>query len=63
MLLLRFEIANNRGFGTEISLPILAKMMLAEYYAPEFYKKLPAHLSYDGIWKEVDKIVIRRRNN
>lgn len=56
MLLLRFEIANNRGFGAEISLPILAKMMLAEYYAPEFYKKLPAHLSNDGIWKEVNEI-------
>ncbi len=36
MLLLRFEIAKNRGFGAEIDLAILAKMMLAEYYIPNF---------------------------
>lgn len=52
MLLLRFEIAKNRGFGEKINLGILAKMMLAEYYIPNFYKQLPAHLAKDGTWKE-----------
>lgn len=52
MLLLRFEIATNRGFGSEIEMAVLAKMMLAEYYAPNFYKALPVHLTSDGIWKE-----------
>lgn len=27
-------------------------MMLAEYYIPNFYKQLPAHLAKDGTWKE-----------
>ena len=52
MLLLRFEIASNRGFGSEIDMAVLAKMMLAEYYVPSFYKELPAHLTSDGIWKD-----------
>lgn len=56
MLLLRFEIAKNRGFGGEIDLPILAKMMLAEYYIPDFYKRLPSHLTSDGIWKEATEV-------
>ena len=31
MLLLRYEISKNRGFGDELELAVLAKMMLAEY--------------------------------
>lgn len=56
MLLLRFEIAKNRGFGAEIDLAILAKMMLAEYYIPSFYQQLPSHLTNDGIWKEAKDV-------
>lgn len=56
MLLLRFEIAKNRGFGTEIDLAILAKMMLAEYYFPNFYEQLPAHLTSDGVWKDAKTV-------
>lgn len=56
MLLLRFEIAKNRGFGSEIDLAVLAKMMLAEYYAPSFYKGLTAHLTSDGIWKDAKSV-------
>ena len=41
MLLLRYEIAKNRGFGDKLELAILAKMMLVEYYEPDFYKALP----------------------
>ena len=56
MLLLRFEIAKNRGFGDEINMQILAKMMLAEYYVPDFYKRLPAHLTSDGVWTEATAV-------
>ncbi len=52
MLLLRYEIAKNRGFGEEIDMAVLAKMMLAEYYVPDFYKKLPSHLNSSGVWNE-----------
>lgn len=56
MLLLRFEIAKNRGFGAEITLGILAKMMLAEYYFPNFYKQLPAHLTSNGVWEDAKAV-------
>ena len=56
MLLLRYEIAKNRGFGDELELAILAKMMLVEYYEPDFYKALPDHLS-EGIWNEIPEIL------
>lgn len=57
MLLLRYEIAKNRGFGDELELAILAKMMLAEYYQPDFYKKLPNHLDREGKWNEIPEIL------
>lgn len=57
MLLLRYEIAQNRGFGDELELAILAKMMLAEYYETEFYKDLPKHLDSEGKWSEVSEII------
>ena len=57
MLLLRYEIAKNRGFGDVLELAILAKMMLAEYYAPDFYKALPNHLDSEGKWDEVPEIL------
>lgn len=57
MLLLRYEIAKNRGFGDELELAILAKMMLAEYYTPDFYKELPNHLDSEGKWNELSEIM------
>lgn len=57
MLLLRYEIAKNRGFGDEVELAILAKMMLAEYYEPDFYKALPNHLDSEGKWNEIPEIL------
>jgi len=57
MLLLRYEIAKNRGFGDELELAILAKMMLAEYYEREFYKELPNHLDSEGKWNEIPEIL------
>jgi len=40
MLLLRHKIAGARGFGDSIKIPILAKMMLAENYFEDEYKKI-----------------------
>lgn len=42
MLLLRDKIAGARGFGDSIQIPILAKMMLAEYFFVDEYKKIAA---------------------
>lgn len=57
MLLLRYEIAKNRGFDDELELAVLAKMMLAEYYAADFYKALPSHLDSEGKWGEILEIL------
>ena len=57
MLLLRYEIAKNRGFGDELKLAVLAKMMLAEYYETDFYKALPNHLDSEGKWSEIPEIL------
>lgn len=37
---LRRAIAEERGFGDEIELPVLAKIMLAERFAPDLYEQL-----------------------
>jgi predicted KAP-like P-loop ATPase len=37
---LRRAIADERGFGEEIELPVLAKVMLAERFAPDLYEQL-----------------------
>lgn len=58
MLLLRYEIAQNRGFGDELELAILAKMMLAEHYETDFYKSLPKHLDSEGKWSEIPEILV-----
>lgn len=57
MLLLRYEIAKNRGFGDELELAILAKIMLAEYYETDFYKELSNHLDSEGKWGEIPEIL------
>lgn len=57
MLLLRAEIAKNRGYGDAINLGILAKMMLAENYAQEFYKALSSKLNSDGVWAEYPEVI------
>lgn len=57
MLLLRYEISKNRGFGDELELAVLAKMMLAEHYETDFYKELPNHLDSEGKWNEVPEIL------
>jgi hypothetical protein len=39
-MLLRSEIASQRGLGSQITIPKLGKMMLAEQFAPAFYEQL-----------------------
>lgn len=39
-MMLRHAIADARGFGAEIKRPVLAKIMLAERFKPEFYEQV-----------------------
>lgn len=39
-MMLRQAIAGERGFGTDVKLPVLGKIMLAERFYPDFYKQL-----------------------
>jgi hypothetical protein len=48
MLLLRNKIAGARGFGDSIQVPILAKMMLAEYFFVDEYKRIAALTDDNG---------------
>lgn len=49
MLLLRTEVAHNRGIDSDdLEMSVLAKMMLAEQYNSEFYKALAGELNEDG---------------
>lgn len=49
-MMLRQAIAEERGFGNEISRPILAKIMLAERFYGDFYEQIArlASLAQDG---------------
>jgi hypothetical protein len=44
-MLLRKEIGEARGFGDEISMKILAKLMLAERFKPDFFEELAREAS------------------
>lgn len=39
-MMLRHAIAEERGFAADIDRPVLAKMMLAERFAPDFYEQV-----------------------
>jgi hypothetical protein len=39
-MMLRHAIAEERGFGAEVQRPILAKIMLAERFYPDFYEQI-----------------------
>jgi predicted KAP-like P-loop ATPase len=39
-MMLRHRIADERGFGAEIQRPVLAKIMLAERFYPDFYEQI-----------------------
>ena len=48
MLLLRKQMAEARGFGESVLIPILAKLMLAEYYFPNQCKEIATLTDDDG---------------
>lgn len=56
MFLLRYKIAEARGFGDEIELPILAKFMLAENYLEEFYKEIAIETEESGKCKALEEL-------
>lgn len=63
MLLLRTEIAQNRGFEpNELEMSVLAKMMLAEQYNSEFYKALANELDENGHCKAFEISVEQEGN-
>lgn len=56
MLLLRNAVAETRGYGKEIKLQILAKLMLAERSWPKLYENIARHLTADGLSKELAEL-------
>lgn len=56
MLLLRYKISEARGFGDEIELPILAKIMLVEYFMLDIYKEIAAETSENGKCKALGEL-------
>lgn len=58
MLLLRTEVARNRGFDeNDLEIAILAKLMLVEQYEYDFYKAIAEELREDGSCPAFDAIV------
>lgn len=47
-MMLRRAIAEERGFGDEIKLPVLGKIMLAERFYPDLYKQLAQLATAEG---------------
>jgi len=47
-LMLRKAIAEERGFGNDIQVPVLAKVMLAERFIPDFYEHISRVASADA---------------
>ncbi|MEG2013431.1 MAG: Qat anti-phage system ATPase QatA [Anaerovoracaceae bacterium] len=61
MLLLRKQMADARGFGEMVLIPILAKLMLAEYYFPNQYKEIAVLTDDNGkcpLLDEFEKLVL-----
>jgi predicted KAP-like P-loop ATPase len=55
-LLLRQDIAEERGFGADIDRAVLAKLMLAERFEPTFYEELAREVgaTADGIVQSIE---------
>jgi hypothetical protein len=62
-ILLRVRIAQSRGFGDEIRIPILAKLMLAERYIPSLFEQVAnsAAAASDGRCPELSVLEARVR--
>lgn len=56
MLLLRYMMAKARGFGDEIELPVLAKIMLAENFLQDFYKEIAEETDESGKCKVLNEL-------
>lgn len=64
MLILRTDIANNRGITSEeLKMPVLAKMMLIEQYDYDFYKAIAGELDSDGVCHAFDITENAKENN
>jgi hypothetical protein len=62
MLLLRKQMADARGFGDTVHIPILAKLMLAEYYFSSQYKEIATLTDDSGkcpLLLEYEKLVAK----
>jgi len=57
-LVLRQKTAEARGFGEDIKLPVLAKLLLAERFLPELFSRIASNAAtaQDGIYPELQKI-------
>jgi len=57
-LILRHRMAEARGFGNEVSLPVLAKLMLAECFLPSLFDQIgtAAAKSPNGVCEELAKL-------
>lgn len=64
-LTLRKRTADARGFGDVISIPILAKLMLAEQFMPRLFEQLAqkAVSSPEGICEELNQLEVAATNN
>lgn len=61
MLLLRKKMADARGYGDEVELPYLAKLMLAESFFDEFYEDIASQtndLGYCDVIRELETEVL-----
>lgn len=57
-LLLRERTATARGFGTDISVPVLAKLMLAERFIPRLFEQIAfvAAVHAKGLCEDIDAL-------
>ncbi|MCL4677170.1 MAG: KAP family NTPase [Alphaproteobacteria bacterium] len=61
-LLVRQAIAKARGFGNLIRQPVLAKLMLAERFQPDFYEHVAAQAMASGDGKSADLVALEAAN-
>ena len=59
-LLLRQQIAHSRGFGNEITLPVLAKLMLAERFIPRLFDQIATAAARDPDGRCADLAVLEK---
>lgn len=64
-LMLRQRMAEARGFGDDIKLPILAKLMLAERFLPRFFDQIAsvAASSQNGYCEELSMLEVLENNS